>query len=345
MPGVLLSYEAALEMASDWHAARDLDALAAAVLADLLQLVEADASGWNEYDHDTGKFRIELDPEMPLLQADMAKLERWAEQHPLLRALTADPLSPPVAISDYLSQDEFHALELYRDFYSAHGIEYMVAFGVSSDRLVGIALIRRLRDFTAEERRFLDVIRRHVTVAYAAVVARTEAANRLAQLERGLTGAGHGVVLADRSRVVDSTELARDLVEEWFGPDGDGRLPAALRGASAWPRTFERPDARLLVRRTPGSPAVLVFEEMRPVPDAGVVEASGLTERELDVLAAAALGRTARRTAELLGISPRTVEKHLENARAKLGAASRSEAAGLVFGSTVAYDALARLTS
>jgi DNA-binding CsgD family transcriptional regulator len=295
-------------------------------MADLLQLVEADASGWNEYDHDTGKFRIRTIPPLPLL-ADVAVLERWAQQHPLLHALTADPLSPPIAISDYLSTEEFHALELYRDFYGPHNVEHMVAFGVSSERLVAIALIRGSHEFTAEERRFLDGIRRHVTVAYAAVVARTEAANRLRNLERGLTDTGHGVLLADRARVVDSTQLAREIVLRWFGGDGDGHLPAALRGASAWPRTFERPDGRLLVRRTPGSPAVFVFEETLLVPDAAVVEQSRLTERELDVLAAAALGRTARRTAELLAISPRTVEKHLEHAYPKLGVHGRVDAA------------------
>jgi DNA-binding CsgD family transcriptional regulator len=50
------------------------------------------------------------------------------------------------------------------------------------------------------------------------------------------------------------------------------------------------------------------------------------------------------RTAELLTISPRTVEKHLEHARAKLGAASRSEAAALVFGATLVSEVLARFT-
>lgn len=52
-----------------------------------------------------------------------------------------------------------------------------------------------------------------------------------------------------------------------------------------------------------------------------------LTVREQEVLALVADGRTNRDIATTLVIEPRTVEKHVENIRAKLGARSRAEAA------------------
>jgi DNA-binding CsgD family transcriptional regulator len=52
-----------------------------------------------------------------------------------------------------------------------------------------------------------------------------------------------------------------------------------------------------------------------------------LSERELEVLDLARHGRTNRDIAERLSLSPHTIARHLANARAKLGAANRTEAA------------------
>ncbi len=55
--------------------------------------------------------------------------------------------------------------------------------------------------------------------------------------------------------------------------------------------------------------------------------AFGLSEREIEVLGHAGDGLTNRQIAEKLFLSPHTVARHLANARAKLGAANRAEAA------------------
>ena len=55
----------------------------------------------------------------------------------------------------------------------------------------------------------------------------------------------------------------------------------------------------------------------------------GLTEREVEVLRLVAEGKTNRQIGVALGISEKTVEKHLRGLFAKLGVASRVEAAVL----------------
>lgn len=55
--------------------------------------------------------------------------------------------------------------------------------------------------------------------------------------------------------------------------------------------------------------------------------AFGLSEREIEVLGHAGDGLTNREIADKLFLSPHTVARHLANARAKLGAANRAEAA------------------
>jgi DNA-binding CsgD family transcriptional regulator len=54
---------------------------------------------------------------------------------------------------------------------------------------------------------------------------------------------------------------------------------------------------------------------------------TGLSEREIEVLQIAATGATNREIAERLSLSQHTIARHLANARAKLGAANRTEAA------------------
>ncbi|WP_322515828.1 response regulator transcription factor [Rhodopseudomonas palustris] len=55
----------------------------------------------------------------------------------------------------------------------------------------------------------------------------------------------------------------------------------------------------------------------------------GLTSRESEVLAWLAKGKTNRDIAQILGLSPRTVDKHLEQIYAKLGVENRTAAAAI----------------
>jgi DNA-binding NarL/FixJ family response regulator len=52
-----------------------------------------------------------------------------------------------------------------------------------------------------------------------------------------------------------------------------------------------------------------------------------LNEREIQVLTLAARGKTSAQIAEITGLAKRTVDFHLDSARQKLGAATRTEAA------------------
>ncbi len=79
-----------------------------------------------------------------------------------------------------------------------------------------------------------------------------------------------------------------------------------------------------------------MLTEARHTRDAATVAVSAdlshyqLTPRELDVLAWIARGKTNRDIAEILGMSPRTVNKHLEHIFVKLGVETRAAAAALV---------------
>jgi DNA-binding CsgD family transcriptional regulator len=60
--------------------------------------------------------------------------------------------------------------------------------------------------------------------------------------------------------------------------------------------------------------------------------AQSLSARERQVLAELARGRTSRGIGEALGISPRTVDKHLERIFEKLGVRTRAAAVAIALG-------------
>jgi DNA-binding CsgD family transcriptional regulator len=60
----------------------------------------------------------------------------------------------------------------------------------------------------------------------------------------------------------------------------------------------------------------------------------GLTTREREVLSWLSKGKTNRDIAQILGLSPRTVDKHLEQIYAKLGVENRTAAAAIATNAT-----------
>src|SRR6202165_1096093 len=52
----------------------------------------------------------------------------------------------------------------------------------------------------------------------------------------------------------------------------------------------------------------------------------GLSDREVEALTWVARGKTSAEIAQILGLAKRTIDFHIDNARAKLGAATRTEA-------------------
>ena len=73
---------------------------------------------------------------------------------------------------------------------------------------------------------------------------------------------------------------------------------------------------------------LLAREEAR-TGDAARLAQAALTPRESEVLSWLAKGKTNKDIADILGLSPRTVNKHLEHIFDKLGVETRSAAAAI----------------
>ncbi len=118
-----------------------------------------------------------------------------------------------------------------------------------------------------------------------------------------------------------------DNVAEWLAlalqAEADSAEPLVItQGTQSLRLTLSQRQRELL----------LLLEEKTADTDNGSLAQYQLTPRETDVLAWVAKGKTNRDIAEILGMSPRTVNKHLEHVFVKLGVETRSAAAALVAG-------------
>ena len=98
---------------------------------------------------------------------------------------------------------------------------------------------------------------------------------------------------------------------------------------------INREEKRLVARLAQGSVGpILILEEQRTAPDPVPLERFGLTRREAQVLAWVAQGKTNGEIGTILGLSHRTVEKHLERLYQKLGVETRTAAAAWALSAT-----------
>ena len=152
-----------------------------------------------------------------------------------------------------------------------------------------------------------------------------------------LDSAGRFLLAADRAGgIVWATPQAMRLIEASAGISAH-RLPDA---ALPW---LGKPGELSIAFGPPGSPRLLLSHVgqvgpdeilLRLAPDASeqAVVQTGLqvTAREAEVLLWVSRGKSNRDIAEILGLSPRTVNKHLEQIFHKLSVENRSSATALV---------------
>ncbi|WP_051229426.1 response regulator [Paludibacterium yongneupense] len=180
----------------------------------------------------------------------------------------------------------------------------------------------------------------------ARIAAHVANARQVAEARTALDAFGQGTVAvdADSGRMLWQTPLAGRLLERYFGAGDDHappRLAAWLRHAAAAraigqevaPLLLAGADRRLLATLHDPAARAAWLVVLREESDEGAIAllagAFKLTRREAEVLYWISLGKTNRDIADILGMSPRTVNKHQEHIFGKLGVETRTAAAGV----------------
>jgi DNA-binding CsgD family transcriptional regulator len=326
----------ALDLIGECEAATDVASFGRAVTG-VTGLVPG-AVAFNEIDLASGVATALIDPPELASAAVLAEFGRLAHQNPLV--VHGRRGDPPLAISDFLSERSFRALEIYGAIFEPYGFRDQIAVHLttSSHRVAGVAINRDGRSFSGRDRELLELLTPHLGRAYAHALERERAAAQRGVLERGLAEAGTAAMLIGPDGELEPTdERGEALLWRFFARPARGGLPAELRdwlrrdGASGRSLVVADGEGRRLSARLlecDGQPRwrAILLDEWGEGPAPGELRALGLTEREAEVLAWAARGKSDAQIGALLSISHRTVDKHLEHLFRKLEVSSRAEA-------------------
>jgi len=174
----------------------------------------------------------------------------------------------------------------------------------------------------------------------ARIAAHVSTARLMTQARSALDAFGNAVlaVTPHDGRIVWQTPLARLWMQQYFGDDADAVTPAPL---AAWlagagtsvPLTVIRGAARLTFtapdQRGGEQWMIVLREESDTARVQALMALFKLTQRESEVLHWVIQGKTSRDIGDILGMSPRTVNKHLEHVFEKMGVETRTAAATL----------------
>ena len=324
-------------------------------LAALRHIVPAAIASYNEIEGRRRIVRAHIEPSDAAPTPDRLSIfAQHLHEHPILAHVQRTADNRALTMSNFVSRRQFHRLGLYEDYYRRLGTEYQMSTTLSATRsaVVAFALSRDARDFSGRERLLLSLARPHLVQAFRAARTLGALQHHVDLLSEAVERGELGIVALDADgRVLHMTSAARRRLEPFFGSRAcAGRdLPPPL---AAWlarqtralsrvddaatppePLALHGPDGRLTVRLVPGesgSDRAFLYVEAQP----GPLEASGvpgLTPRESQVLEWVARGKSNADVGVILGISQKTVDKHLQHIFGKLGVETRTAAAAALF--------------
>lgn len=336
-----------------------------AALEQLTRVVASDLTTLSICDLQRGTRRVVGRKGESLSEADRAAFDRHFREHPLVRFHSSHPGGPTQRISDCWEAKTFRNSALHADYYRRIGINYVMALPLRIDNacVISIVLNRSRSDFRDSERAVLDALRPPLAAIYRQVAACEDAGLMLGCIRQLAAEGGWQVMrIALDGRILDAPPAAFRLLERFFPEQFRAlqtMLPASLFAWVAGRRngaagsldsskgqnfTLSRLGSKLVVHCVPDpdgfSASYLLMKGFRIEVRATHLSRLPLTQREREILAFVAAGKTNGEIAVILAISARTVQKHLEHIFLKLGVGSRTSAAVFALAAADDYAAI-----
>jgi DNA-binding CsgD family transcriptional regulator len=345
-------YELLLECISKLYSFRELTSLRAWLLDIALpKLIPSDWLSYNEVDllNPENTLAI-LKPESEtFFQQLFARFREVAHQHPLITGQMQSVNFPVHKISDFLTQDAYHQLDLYKDVYRPMGVEYQIAATIKlePERVTAFALSRRLNDYTERDRTILQMLRPHLVVACNNLIVADERKMLLDNSLLALNELASATLIVDlHSRILYHTGAGL----RWIGATEQGILPARIAGwlyqntpasGTSQAMSLISNEGNIQVRAMPTTSKqrllLVLTQESKQQPLVAAPNTFGLSKRQSDVAQWICNGKSNSEIAAILGISPRTVQKHVEHIFEKLGVESRIALAAFLNGAGRLY--------
>lgn len=265
-----------------------------------------------------------------------------------------------LAISDFLSEADFHRQELlYSGFFRAVGLEDQMMMTIElpapletelnadqfhqGKRYLSLSVNRDCRGFAKRDRLILNLIRLHLKQAYENIFAFNQLYQQLSKHQEAIEQTAL-ISLSTDGKVQWMTQPAGEILHRYFPPSKARiSLPDPLQRwvdrhvlpfskstetcSTIRPLVLELDGRRLSIRfscNTGLEPLYLLLEEAQPERfSIQSLQVLGLTKRESEVLFWVAKDRSTQEIAQQLGMSDRTVKKHMEHIYEKIGVQTR----------------------
>lgn len=327
------------------------------LLPALVRLVGADAIGFNVLRFDGSLPEVTIYPEQPS-QPYLEAFGALMDEHPSVRLGRRTGSMSPHLLTELCPPARLQRLAVYQEVLRPTHVEYQLNTGLElgPQTVIGLCAARHGRDFGPRELDLLTAVNPHLVESYHAAAGRHAVSMQQQLLDRcaeiGFDRGSPVACLVDRAgRLVAASARARGLLGHLGMAPGSTRLPDAVARWLAHRRTAgplagggdflaDVPAGRLRVRTVPGgsgaderTDVLLLHLEPAAVGWAGSPgegAAPGLSARERAVVELVAQGLTNAAVGRRLGISGRTVDKHLQHVYDRLGVRGRAAAAALV---------------
>ena len=330
-------YDLLLHCIGELHSFRSRQALCLWLLDHALPLlVPSDWLSYNEVDLLKPDNTISiLRPESSsFFQRLFSRFKELTYQHPLIIHQMQSANFPVHKISDFLTQEAYHRLELYQEVYRHMGVEYQIAVTIrlSPSHVVAFALSRKENDYDERDRTILELLRPHLVVAFNNL--------DLIQNHKAIQD-GTELALNELSSATLIVNTQGDILYhtgpglQWLGTTSPARLPEPImawlnhrfNNGSGENLRWNSLAGEIQIRAVPTSTSdrwllVLSMKNTRPAA-ATSLAIPGLSKRQQEVAHWIREGKTNLEIAAIMGISPRTVQKHIEHIFEKMGVESR----------------------
>jgi DNA-binding CsgD family transcriptional regulator len=330
-------YDLLLHCVGELHSLQSRGALCSWLLDNALPLlISSDWLSYNEVDllKPANTIAILRPESSKFFQRLFPRFKELTYQHPLIVHQMQSANFPVHKISDFLTQEAYHRLELYQEVYCHMGVEYQIAVTVrlSPSHVIAFALSRKDKDFNERDRAILELLRPHLVVAF----------NNLDLIQNHKTiQNGTELALSELSSATLIVNLQGDILYhtgpamQWLGTTSPERLPEPItawlnrsinngsREYLCWNSLAGEIQIRAMATST-SDRWLLVLSMQNTQPVAATPPAiPGLSKRQQEVAHWIREGKTNLEIATIMGISPRTVQKHVEHMFEKLGVDSR----------------------
>jgi len=353
-------FEGVLDFVHDLYDRRGLEDFADRTMGALLRIIAADRIVYGDFDIERQTARLSMQPSVVkdqdgtvdgALDGGLGGLERDFGGHPLFRYYLQTGDGRAQKASQVMTKSRFQRYGETDGFARQLGAKHQMGifFPAGPTVVTAVLLTRSQRDFTERERTLLNRLYPHLVQAFR----NTASLNRLSRDVDGLFEMLEGpassvIVLAGNGLVKRWTEQAKTWIAQYcrtpFPASGD-RLPdcfaewyqrqlahVAQETLSPSPRDpliVDKNARQLTVQLIPDhfrDEHLLLLNEKRGDASWNALGEAGLTPRESEVLAWVAKGKTNAEVGAILGLSDRTVQKHLEHIYQKLGVGTRTTA-------------------